>query len=305
MPVRFFDAFRHKQTDTPPSAVPETRSAPHYADGRRYREDIPYYLPQDAQENQRLDYQDYIFQKILGGLCFAPVEPLLQQGCHVLEVGAGSNRWAYDITRKYPRSQVMAFDIEDRRSSVVPDPANFRFQQGNLLQGLPFAAQQFMYVHQRLLVLAIPTTHWLPIVGELKRVTKPSGYIELVEAGTTFHHAGPALQQMATWWQAISAAKGIDMQAIASIGSFLQQVGCQHIQTKTETVPVGTWGGRLGKLVAQDMLAIWTTMSPLVYAQLGVPQQHFQYIMEQIADEWEDTSFHASYDVYFAAGQAE
>src|SRR5437899_1428718 len=104
-----FGIFRGKRTVTLSSPLPEHLAIAYNTDGRCYRADVPYYLPQDAQENQRLDYQDYIFRKILGGLCFAPVEAVLKRGCNVLDVGSGSNHWAYDLAYKYKHTHVEGF----------------------------------------------------------------------------------------------------------------------------------------------------------------------------------------------------
>ena len=65
----------------------------------------------------------------------------------------------------YPRTQVIGFDLEDT-PHTLSTPLNYQFQRGNLLNGLPFAAQQFQYVHQRLLVAAIPLDKWPWVIGE-------------------------------------------------------------------------------------------------------------------------------------------
>jgi SAM-dependent methyltransferase len=128
-------------------------------DNRRHRADAPYLLPKDMQEVNRLDYQQYIFRRILQGNCFAPVRDLLQQGGTILDVGCGTGRWGYEIALAYPRVQVTGFDLEPviRTGST---PLNAHFVQGNLLHGLPFPAHHFNYVHQRLLVAAIPVDRW-------------------------------------------------------------------------------------------------------------------------------------------------
>jgi SAM-dependent methyltransferase len=163
--------------------------------GRRHRTDIPYLLPKDAQEQERLNYQHYLFRHILQGKhIFAPVDVLLKTGGQVLDVGCGTGRWGGDIASLYRKTQVIGLDIEDipRTPSM---PLNYSFQRGDVLHGLPFEAHQFAYVHQRLLVAGIPLAKWPFVVGELRRVTAPRGWAEVVEMGTTFHDAGPATKQ--------------------------------------------------------------------------------------------------------------
>lgn len=292
---------RNTRRAIPPITWERTRS-PVYTDaeGRRHRGDAPYLLPKDEQEIQRLDYQHFILRHVLEGNTFAPVHTLLRTGGHVLDVGCGTGRWGHELATTYPNIQVIGFDLEDvaRTSST---PLNYQFSGGNLLGGLPFAARSFQYVHQRLLVAGIPLERWPFVVGELKRVTAPGGWIELVEMGTTFHRAGPATQQFLTWWVAIALSKGIDAAHMAQIGAFLKQAGLYNIKAETKTLSVGSWGGRLGNLLAQDMLAGWPSMRPLAQSMLGVSAERFNAVIASLSDEW--NTHHTMYDVYCACGQ--
>ncbi len=271
-------------------------------DGRRHRGDAPYLLPKDEKEFGRLDYQHFILRQVLKGNTFAPVDHLLRQPGHVLDVGCGTGQWGCEMALAYPQGHIVGFDLEDIPRTAAT-PRNYHFHRGNLLDGLPFADQQFQYVHQRFLVAALPLNTWPWVIGELRRVTCTGGWTELVEGGTTFHQAGPATKQIVAWWGAISASRGIDASHMSHIGRFLKQGGFTPVQTRTEILPVGSWGGRLGRLLAQDILAGWPSLRPLVHSLLQVPHEQFDAVIGQLATEWE--SYHTSYEVYFACGQVE
>lgn len=282
---------------------PSQCSSPTYVDtdGRRHRADAPYLLPKDEKEIQRLEYQHYILRQVLQGNTFAPVHDLLRtEGGTVLDVGSGTGRWGMEIAASYPKTHVIGLDLEDvpRTAST---PLNYQFYRGNVLHGLPFPSHTFQYVHQRLLVAAIPRDAWSFVLGELKRVTAPYGWIECVEMGNVFHHVGPATKQFLEWWVAISASRGIDASNMAHLGKFLQHAGLSHIKTETRTLAVGSWGGRLGNLLAQDMLAGWPTMRPLAFSVLGVAHETFDAVMAQLEEEW--NVYHTSYEVYCACGR--
>ncbi|MBV9691822.1 MAG: hypothetical protein JO202_19155 [Ktedonobacteraceae bacterium] len=66
-------------------------------------------------------------------------------------------------------------------------------------------------------------------------------------------------------------------------------------------LPMGKWGGRIGKLLAQDMLAGWPSMRPLAHGLLGVTPETFNEVMGKLEGEW--NSYHTSYEVYFVCGQ--
>ncbi len=269
-------------------------------DGRRFRADAPYLLPKGDKELQRLDYQHFVLRSVLKGNLFALVDALLKNGGHVLDVGCGTGRWGYEIATAYPQTQVCGFDLENvpRTASA---PLNYQFCLGNLFHGLPFAAHRFQYTHQRLLVAAIPLDNWPWVIEELKRVTCPGGWLELVEMGNGFHKAGPATQQFLAWWRAICASRGIDASKMAHIGALLKQAGFFNIQTETKVLPVGRWGGRVGNLLAQDMLAGWPMMRPLAHSSLGIPPEVFDEVIGCVEAEW--NSYQTTYEVYFACGQ--
>jgi hypothetical protein len=257
-------------------------------------------LPKDEKEMQRLDYQHYILRQVLQGNTFAPVHALLSQGGHVLDVGCGTGRWGYEIAQTYPQTTVAGLDLEDIARSAS-SPLNYQFYRGNMLHGLPFAARSFQYVHQRLLVAGIPWKDWPRVLTELKRVTATRGWVELVEMGNDFHHAGPATTQFLAWWVDISASRGIDASKMADLGGLLRQTGLYGIKAETRVLPVGSWGGRLGNLLAQNMLAGWPTMRPFAQSLLGVAPETFNGVIEALEVEWNE--YQTTYEVYFACGQ--
>src|SRR5262249_46359129 len=149
-----------------------------------------YMLPRHATEIDRLDIQHYALREALQGNHVAPLEG---PGA-VLDVGSGTGQWAFDLCAEYPEAMVVGLDLVlgkvDRR------PGNYRHVRANVLQGLPFADNRFDFVHQRLMVTALPLATWPDVVRDLVRVTRPGGWIELVESGDDIEPRGPATKRL-------------------------------------------------------------------------------------------------------------
>ena len=61
--------------------------------GRTHARGIPYVLPRDLEEMNRLDFQHYVLRQAFKGNFLAPVERPLA----ILDVGTGTGRWALEV----------------------------------------------------------------------------------------------------------------------------------------------------------------------------------------------------------------
>src|SRR5258708_9983426 len=136
----------------PPSQIPVQEPLA-VIGGRQMRTDAPYALPKDLQEMHRLDFQHFILRQALRGNYLSPLEDPLA----ILDVGCGTGRWCYEMAQAFPRAHVIGCDLVEPTTDLEK---NYQFVQGDVLKHLPFSAQTFDLVHQRLLFLAIPTRSW-------------------------------------------------------------------------------------------------------------------------------------------------
>ncbi|WP_376797426.1 class I SAM-dependent methyltransferase [Thermogemmatispora sp.] len=268
-------------------------------DGRRRLSDLPYLLPKDLQEINRLDFQHYVLRQALGRLTFAPVDEQLRRGGQVLDVGCGTGRWAIDLARLYPPTQVTGLDLELVKATTLPP--NYRFVQGDILKGLPFAERTFVYTHQRFLVAAIPLEHWPRVVQDLHRVTAPGGWIELIELGAETRNAGPCLEQLLAWGRQLAASRGIDGTQMHRLSEWLLQAGCRQVQAQTLWLPLGAWVGRLGLLFLRDVVSGFTGLEGPVLHTCGITSEHFRQTIAAL--EHECNQRRTRYACYLAAGQ--
>src|SRR5258708_22226105 len=172
--------------------------------GRRHVTGVPYALPKDLAEVNRLDFQHYIYRHVLRGNFLVP----LHESAAILDVAEGTGIWGKEVAQQLPLARVVGLDLEDIKASF-PIPANYEFVRGNLLERLPFRDNAFDLVHQRLvLASAVPFERWMDVFKELLRVTRPGGWLELPEIGVEVNPLGPLTRQFFEWGIEASKPRG-------------------------------------------------------------------------------------------------
>lgn len=249
---------------------------------RRFLKEVAYVLPKDHEEVNRLDFQHYMLRQALKGNYLAPIEegPLAA----ILDIGCGTGRWCKELALQFPAVQIYGLDLEESRSSTGPIPPNYHFLPGNVLERLPFEDEAFDFVHQRLLVAAIPASRWPEIIREQMRVTRPGGWIELVECGVEGINLGPLTQQFFSWGVQACASREIDARAVPTLGKQMQEEGINNVQETTIDIPIGPWGGHIGVMMQEDLLSAFGGLKTL-YTQQGHTTE-FDTLLKQLPLEW-------------------
>jgi SAM-dependent methyltransferase len=301
--------FRKKQKSNQTSTVAPTVQEQtatlneQYVGARRFVDapDAPYQLPKDTTDLNRLDFQHFILRQAFVGNYVAPIS--LDTGSKLLDVGTGTGRWAIEMAQAFPQTRVYGVDLEESRaiSGQTPStPLNYSFQRGNVLQGLPFQGNTFDFVHQRLLVTGVPFTRWPEVIRELLRVTRHGGWIEMVEGGAIFVHEGPATTQWSAWSNALMGSADIDVYQIANLAAVAQQNGliCER---RVYNIPIGSWGGRIGVMMQQDLLSIYDSLVPRYQQVLGISTGNTDTIRQRMIQEWND--LHTLWSTFVVYGQ--
>lgn len=261
---------------------------------RRYRSDVPYLLPKDLGEGDRLNFQHYALRQALKGNYVAPLGKDIQQ---ILDVGSGTGIWGHEIAHQFPQARIFGLDIESPQTvtltaKAVPPPMNYHFLQGDILAGLPFPEPVFDFTHQRLLIFAIPAEKWPFVISELVRVTRSGGWIELIEL-EGFYNMGPVMEQANSWLKQSLQFRGIQMNVTAHLDTMLQQqarnqgVQIKHIKKQWLDVPIGQWKHeRIGLLVEKDIYTIFSALKPIICAQLKIEPSVYDNVLQRLVPEW-------------------
>jgi ubiquinone/menaquinone biosynthesis C-methylase UbiE len=264
---------------------------------RRHVSGVPYILPKDDQEFERLDLQHYMLRYVLKGNYLAPIA----QPAHVLDVGCGTGRWLVEMAQEFSQADLIGVDLKLPEAGTALFPPNCHFQEGNALDGLSFEDSSFDFVHQRLLIFAIPLLRWQQLVDELVRVTRRGGWVELTEVNPFFEQMGPATERIVDLIVQTMLQRGFDLTISQRMSTLLGTAGLKRVETRVQLIPVGNWGGRLGTMALADIRAIFQAMKPLIVAQMQTPPEEFDRLTMQMEQEVEQ--YHTTFTFDTAYGQ--
>jgi len=242
-----------------------------------------YLFPRHPGEVNRLDLQHYAFREAMGAHYFAPI----QSPERILDVGTGTGQWCVDMKAEFPRALIVGLDL------VLGKPVRdgrYNFIRADVTSGLPFPPETFDLVHQRLLRAGIPVDAWPGSVAELVRVTRPGGWVELMEIGKELTPGGPATSELIGCLNRLAALQGLDPdgRVVLGLDHLLTEAGLNRVTSRRIELPVGEWGGRPGSFLASDMRAMFTRLAPAFEARCSVTQPRKVELVRTALSECEE-----------------
>ncbi|CEG64192.1 hypothetical protein RMATCC62417_01213 [Rhizopus microsporus] len=190
-------------TDTDKVTLPKEREFHHVKTST-------YWLPKDDDERMRLTGQHFALKEIFEGNVLPHITKALDfnSGVSILDVGCGPGAWVMDMIDDYPNCTYEGCDIVNV-IGVNAMPKQFTFTMANVLEGLPYPDNSFDFVHMRLFIYALKKEEWPIAVKELLRVTKPGGFVQLMETDNPIpKHTGTPIYRVMVALHAICKERG-------------------------------------------------------------------------------------------------
>ncbi|KAJ3089909.1 hypothetical protein HK100_007620 [Physocladia obscura] len=257
-----------------------------------------YVLPADADEQTRLNVQHFIFRAAFEQLSYwavsflftdiicPAVRTLLLESRRpkILDVGCASGFWLRCVKRDFQFAECYGVDILSSNT-----------------QNLDVEDSTFDFVHQRAVGLGIPSSQSVSVLKELMRVTKPGGWIELVELDSVLYNPGPfSTMFIASLYDSLQE-RGLNSLNATDLTWCVQQVAknTMNQETITRHIPVG-WGSELGRLNGANVKAFMLGMEDWLHKTMQLSREEYRNLVEDCSMEWADQkTFAQTTAVYF------
>jgi ubiquinone/menaquinone biosynthesis C-methylase UbiE len=179
----------------------------------------------------------------------------------ILDIGCGTGIWAIEVADNYPQTRVYGIDISPVQPVYVPD--NCCFYLENALEGLSFHDEKFGLVQSRCLGAGIPDRLWSSYIREIWRVTKPGGWVQLIEIDPVRYcddGSMPSESALSKYEKIVEEVMKEKYQiTIHGTGPKLarhaQNAGFVNINLVNNKVPLGKWNGGMNipRIIVPDV----------------------------------------------------
>jgi len=265
--------------------------------------DSGYMLPSDEIEQRRLEMQNKMLRLAFGHDVICPEAQSLikSESVKILDVGCANGAWMDTLFVDHnAKCQFHGADIaEDAFKRGTKCQAKIIY--ANALEGLPYPDNTFDYVHQRLLVGGIPKDKWAKEIKELARVTKPGGWIELVETNILRgDRNGPDTKAFAVPAALAFEKRGLDPDSGTNLPGYVKAAGnLTNVQVKPVKIPLG-WGGELGRIASDDISQVFSSLADWLTKAFGVTTEEYLEMINKMQNEWPEQETYIDFQAVWA-----
>lgn len=183
---------------------------------------------------------------------------------------------------------------------------NFTFTQHNMVKDglLPFPDDTFDYTQQSQVLLVYNRENWKKKLLDLKRVTKPGGYIRLLEVDLYPQKLGElgGLWRDRVHWLVDNAAD-IPTRIPCQLEQVLAEAGLENIESRFVTIPVGSWGLDIGVLWEQNLLGFLESFKPFLSELMEVTEEEYDEQRKGLTQELQDKNIKPFNNIFIAWGK--
>lgn len=280
--------------------------------GRRYHayQAGRYVLPNDEQEQDRLDLQYHAFRLAYGDQThFAPIG---EEPERILDVGTGTGIWAIDMSDKFPDAQIIGTDLSPIQPRWVPQ--NVKFEVDDAEQDWTFPEDHFDLIHDRIMVGCL--LNWDRYYAQAFKHCKPGGWVESQEMDLqilTDDDSLPKDSYVKKWCE--NCEEGMQKMGNTlritghQLAEKMRKAGFINVTVQQFKIPIGTWPAdpKMRETGTFQLVAMLDGLQGLTLAlwtrALGWTAEEIEVFLAKCRDEWKNRKVHSYWPLYVTYGQ--
>ncbi|KAL2009086.1 hypothetical protein VTN00DRAFT_7280 [Thermoascus crustaceus] len=281
-----------------------------YENGRRYHayREGSYILPNDEEEQDRLDLCHHLYRLLLGGKLF--LAPIPENSQRVLDLGTGTGIWAIDFADEYPSAQVIGTDLSPIQPKWVPPNCTFEIDD---FENEWLYTRPFDYIHGRELMGFIADHDRL--FSRAFKHLKPGGWFEVQTTDPWFysddgtHEKATNCKIFLTNLHEAGEKFGKSMGLVQTWKERMIKAGFVDVHCEVYKLPIGPWPkdpklkelGRVQQVQQIEAIGPYT-LAPFTRI-LGWTREEVEVLCAGVRNELKDRSLHLYVKVYFVYGR--
>ncbi|KAI9281021.1 hypothetical protein BY458DRAFT_499343 [Sporodiniella umbellata] len=273
-----------------------------YRDSYFVAVDVYDLLPDDfEQEQERLEAGDEVEERTC---ChpFTPVHPHLSVQLQTMATPPMDPSASSFSQSTHSDTVLEEESLGQERPTKRTLLKNLDFYRHNAVEErLPFADNQFDFVKQRLSVASLTLESWQHVLIDLLRVTKPGGWIGLMEVDFYTTNLGPVGRQFELQMIKVAQSQGMEPQMAPHLRELLQALGLEDIRPQSVSIPLGEWGMDLGMLWKNNLESFADSVEPFMCQLLNLTNEQYKEKWRIYFEEGKETKPFSN--VYVAWGR--
>ncbi|KAK1996444.1 methyltransferase domain-containing protein [Colletotrichum falcatum] len=269
-----------------------------------------YVLPNDADENDRLDLQHHLYTLTFDGKLFISPAGRDRPLRRVLDAGTGTGIWAMDVAEEYPEALITGVDLSPIQPAFVPP--NVTFYIDDVEDDWTFS-YKFDFVFGRMLTGSI--ADWPRFIRQSYEFLQPGGWLELsdilLDLQSDDGTVGPGCAAQ-EWARLMLEAAAIWKRPLDSCRFYREQLAAAGFVNITEKVykwPTSPWPRdpkfkELGMWTYEDLGNGASGLSLALFTRaLGWSKEQLEVFLVDVRKSMRDRLTHGWWPIYVVYGQ--
>ena len=265
--------------------------------GRTYHKykEGKYLLPNDGEEQNRLDLQHHLFVKLVDGrLHLAPIKT----PHNVLDVGTGTGIWAIEFANQYPSASVTGSDLSPIQPEYVPPNCQFKIDDA---EDEWVFSKTFDFIHWRAMMTCFSDPR--SVIEQAYKQCAPGGYLELQDGVFPLHCrddtlAGTALDSWSKRCLEAGIKIGRPWNNTVNYKRWMEEIGFEDVKEKIYEIPTNTWARgmkakELGVWFNADLIESISASKVLFIKMLGWAPEAVEVFFIDVRNDLKNKGIHA------------